>query len=436
VALTVERPRVEDAEAGVIEEARWRQRRRWARRISVALGAAGAAVAVVLVTGSGGGKPAASGGPAQPSPVFALSIRHGLAYENGVPITVGIAPDFTAGQVGLDVQLGGQGVSGGNYPTAAEPVFGPDADGFTVGEGRAGPGGEIDVTLVGPGVATMRVKGLGTFRPVRILGLLPGYKAFVFYRRPGALGTVLGPGINPDVLQGFEKAKHEPAITETLYNAAGKVIPIHYPHGVGFRDPSSYWQAPAKPAADARCALSSSLSNVSLQWGETASALRPDKEISGPAFLSCLNTWYRWDNNGFDVGILLNAEAPGTPPAALWNTTPLAGHPGIVAVKAVAWNYRLRTTGLFAQLTSQRIAALKKRLGVAAADRWIARFERAQKRAELRHGLIRSITLAPPAVARRVGNAWLIVRGGANTAQRLQFLNALKVTRLNLKQSN
>jgi len=211
-------------DAGVIEDARERQRaHRWMAAAAAAAAAAAIAVVLVLVLG-GGGASNANGGLLTPGAPLKLTFRHGLAYENGQPIAVGVTPAFGAGTVGLDVTAGGSGVSGGNYPTPSQPVFGPDAEGFSVGDGRAGPDGEIDITLVGSTVASMRVKGLGTFKPVSVLGLLPGEKAFVFYRPPGALGTVLGPGINPNVLQSSEKAKHEPAITETLYNAAGKPI--------------------------------------------------------------------------------------------------------------------------------------------------------------------------------------------------------------------
>jgi hypothetical protein len=40
--------------------------------------------------------------------------------------------------------------------------------------------------------------------------------------------------------------------------------------------------------------------------------------------------------------------------------------------------------------------------------------------------------LVPPTVARRVGPAWLLVRYGDSLAQRIAFLSALHVTRIEL----
>ena len=410
-------------DAGVIEDARERQRlHRWMAAAAAAAAAAAIAVVLVLVLG-GGGTSNANGGLLTPGAPLKLTFRHGLAYENGQPIAVGVTPDFGAGTVGLDVTAGGSGVSGGNYPTPSQPVFGPDAEGFSVGDGRAGPDGEIDITLVGSTVASMRVKGLGTFKPVSVLGLLPGEKAFVFYRPPGALGTVLGPGINPNVLQSSEKAKHEPAITETLYDAAGKPIPITVTPS--FHLPSSYWQTPATPAATGRCALHSTLTGVATQWGEVATAIAPDHAVSGPAFLSCLHTWYRWHGTGFEVGVLLNAESPGSPPAPLWNATPLASHPGLFQIKPV--QVRIQTQlNRFNQLS---LAALTRRIGRAAAERQIANQDRIIRQHERTHPWR---VLAPAAVARRVGPAWLVVRYGNSLAQRIQFLNGLHTIRLDL----
>jgi hypothetical protein len=384
-------------------------------------------VALAVVFRVGGAT--AAGGAAIGGQPLSLTFKDGLAYENGVPIMVGIAPDFSAGVVGLDVQVGGEGVAGGSYPTPAQPVFGPDAGGFSVGDGRAGPQGEIDLTLTSSTVASMRVKGVGAFKPVRVLGLLAGEEAFVFYRRPGSLGTVLGPGVNPDVLQSFEKAKHEPALTETLYNAAGGLIPVHFTRG--FHLASSYWKAPAAPAANARCAVTPALAGVTGQWGEVATDIAPDRNVTGTAFLSCLEAWYRWHGNGFQVGILLNAEAPGSLPAALWNATALPRHPGIVEVKPVQQAYKIKP--LPTRLPASVIVAVSKREGKAAAAQQEARWQRTARAFNERHaGRTTWRVYAPGALARRVGAAWLVVRDGSSLAQRLEFLDGLRVTRLDV----
>jgi hypothetical protein len=224
-------------------------------------------------------------------------------------------------------------------------------------------------------------------------------------------------------MQSFEKAKHEPAITETLYDAAGKLIPITFTRA--FHLPSSYWQTPATPAATGRCALHSTLAGVATQWGEVATAIAPDYAVSGPAFLSCLHTWYSWHGTGFEVGVLLNAESPGSAPAPLWKATPLAGHPGLFQIKPV--EVRIQTQlNRFNQLS---LAALTRRIGRAEAELQVAKQDRIIRQYERIHSWR---VLAPAAVARRVGPAWLVVRDGNSVAQRVRFLNGLHITRLDL----
>jgi hypothetical protein len=394
MTLTITEPTpISMPEAGVIEDARRRQRRRWGGWAAAALVVA-ATVAIVAVLGGGSSTPGrliAGGGP------LSLTFKGGVAYENGRPIKVGIAPALAAGQVGLDVVESNERQDGEPvpYPTVAYPVLG--GVGYLLGSGIVGPDGEVDVTLVASSVASMRVNHLGTFKPVKVLGLLAGERAFAFYRPPGARGSVLGPGISPHVLHApnpvsplrlrphdhrlpLAGAAHEPVLSETLYNAFGKPIPIGYPPQ--FHLPSSYWQAPARAPANARCLVRSTLAHVRWQWAEVATAIAPDNAVSGPAFLSCFESWYQWHGAAFEVGILLNAQAPGRPPAVLWNATPLPGHAAIVNIKAVQEGPRF--------------------------------------------------TLAPGTAARRVGDAWLLVRGANNAAQRQQFLAALRVTRLEL----
>ena len=260
----------------------------------------------------------------------------------------------------------------------------------------------------------MRVTHLGTFTPHRAVGLPLGEKVFVFSRRPGSRGTVIG----PDSPAGSLSAMQQPALTETFYDASGNLIPST---GLpAFRVASRYWQAPATPAANGRCALNSTLAGVTVQWGEVATAIAPDKAGSGPAFMSCLETWYTWHGSSFDVGVLLNAESPGSAPAPLWYTTPVPGHPGIVEIKPVQVHRKFILPSL---------AALTRQAGHANADRRLATLEQFLKQAERSHVWQ---VLAPAAVARRVGSAWLVVRDGNSLAQRIQFLNGLHITRLNL----
>jgi hypothetical protein len=404
MSTTVDAPRVATPDAGVIEEARTRQRRyRW----RLALAVVPLSITAILLFALGGGSPSANGGVAPNGQPWRVTVENGYAYANGQPIQIGITPYLRAGWVGLEMteSIRGPGpdlASGlSNYPTQAAPLFGFLADGLSFGYvhgvpesvwgAPVGPAGEIDMLLVGPTVASMRVAHLGTFKPVHVFGLPAGDRAIVFSRPPGAIGVVLAPGLRAFPLL---TAKHTLILRETLYNAAGKVVPLRYPT---FHAPTKFWAAPAAPVANGRCAARSTLPGVAAQWGQVTTTIAADSDVIGPAFLSCMYAEYRWRGSIFQVGVLVNAQSPGRAPAPLWNATPLAGQ-SVVEVKPVEY--------------TERVAV--KRAG------------RSVRYVNERHAL------APGSVARRVGNAWLVVRGGANLSQRTQFLDGLQVTRLDL----
>ena len=403
MTVTVEQPPVGAPNAGVIEEARTRQRRyRW----RLALAALPLAITVLLLS-LGSGRPRAKVGVAPTGQPWQVTVKSGYAYANGQPIQVGIAPYLRAGWVDLEMteSIRGPGpdlASGlSNYPTQAAPLFGFLAEGLSFGYAHGapqplsgapvGPAGEIDMLLVGPTVASMRVAHLGTFKPVHVLGLPPDDRAIVFSRPPGATGVVVAPGLRvfPSLT-----AKHTPILRETLYNAAGKVVPLKYPT---FHAPTEFWAAPGTPAANGRCAARSTLPGATAQWGQVTTTIAADTSVIGPAFLSCMYTQYRWRGSTFQVGVLVNAQSPGSAPASLWSATPLAGAL-VVEVKPVQYTERVEL----------------KRAGQ-----------------PVRYVNVRHV-LAPGSVARRLGNAWLVVRGGASLSQRTQFLDGLRMTRLDL----
>ena len=389
-------------DAGVIEDARARQRRhRW--WLAVAVGVVG--LVVLLVLAFGGGRSNADGRRGLVGPTSPLTVRHGYAYADGEAIEVEMTPYLRAGWVLLNMTQSIRGVGVGlasglsQYPTQTDPGFGFPSEGvsFRYSHGApmpawgapVGSGGEIDMLLVGPTVASMRVAHLGTFKPVHVLGLLAGERAIVFYRPPGARGILLGPGlrIHPG-LPPFSRAKGTPVLSETLYDIAGKPIPIRE----SVRElPVSFWQAPASPPSSAHCLIGSTLAGASAQWGQVTTSIAADPAVIGPAFLSCAFSSYRWDNASFDVAVLVNAQSPGRPPAPLWNASPVAGNPGTVVIKAVVDTERTR---------GQRTATRN--------------------------------VLAPVSVAHRIGEAWIVVDGGSSEAQQLRLLNSIRITRLNL----
>ncbi len=141
-------------------------------------------------------------------------------------------------------------------PTAADPIYGGGDDSRP--QEPVGPAGEIDAIFTGPGVAAMRVAHLGTFKAEPAAGLPPGAKQILFYRPPGSRGSVLAPGLSPQILQGgFNHGQDDPALTETLLDADGHPIPVHRSPTVTL--PNGYWQGTRAPPAQGRCAMRSSL---------------------------------------------------------------------------------------------------------------------------------------------------------------------------------
>jgi hypothetical protein len=295
-------------------------------------------------------------------------------------------------------------------------VYGGDG-GFQPKE-KVGPEGEIDAIFTGPGVAAMRVAHLGTFKAESAPGLPPGAKQIVFYRPPGSRGSVLAPGLNPQILQGFERARRAPALTETLLNASGRAIPVGAQPR--FQLPNDYWQRPQAPPAQGRCAMSSSLAGTHIAWGIVATKIAADPNITTPGWLSCLDMWFSAPGTNYEAAILLNAQSPGSTPAPLWGAIPAPGHPGIVEIPPVQREVHLPP---LSSTEATRILAIDtKTAGRARAEQILHESER------------RTVweVFVPPTVARRVGPAWVLVRYGDSLAQRIAFLEALHVTKLKL----
>lgn len=379
-------------QGGVIEEARRRRRRRRAVGFAFAAIAVTVAIGAWLTSGGagggGGGVSTAGRGAKAAGRGAKLTLVHGEALSDGQPAIVGLAPSLQAGNVGVCVAVVNSEDCNDPPPTKHDPVYG--VAGFSPEE-AVGPGGEIDAVFTGPGVAAIRVAHFGTFQARPVAGLPKGTKEVVFYRPPGSRGTVLAPGINPDVLQSFEHARRAPALTETPLDAAGRPIPSRAP--AGFTLPNAYWQGTRQPPAKGRCAMSSTLPGVRTLWGQVATEIAPDRELTTAAWLSCLHVWFSFHGSSYETALLLNASTPGSPPAPLWGALPVAGHPGIVEIPPVERERRFRVGG--------------------------------RERSYLQ-------VFIPPTVARRVGPAWLLVRYGPTRTQRMAFLDALHVAPLRL----
>jgi hypothetical protein len=411
---TTSSPAIE-IEGGVIEEARRRQQRR--RVAGVGLGGAACVIAafLALLIGGGGGDNAGTPGKPSPGSPLKLTLTHGRAFIGGQPALMGLTPSLEAGSVGVCVRVADLGGCG-SLPSAAYPVYGGN-DGFRPKE-KVGPEGEIDAIFTGPGVAAMRVAHLGTFKAEPGPGLPPGAKQIVFYRPPGSRGSVLAPGLSPQILQGFEHARQGPALTETLLDGSGRTIPVGAPPR--FQLPNSYWQRPQGPPAQGRCAMSSSLAGTHIAWGMVATKIAADPSIITPGWLSCLDVWFSAPRTSYETAILLNAQSPGRAPAPLWGAIPVPGHPGVVEIPPVQRAVHLPP---LTPAEATRILAIDtKTAGRARAEQILRESER------------RTFweVFVPPTVARRVGPAWVVVRYGDSFAQRIAFLEALHVTKLKL----
>ncbi len=400
---------------GVIEEARRRQRRR--RFIFGGAGAGALLLGLVLalaLAGGRGGKPAPRGLP-EPGPPLRLTFVRGIPYVNGQPFPISIRPGLGPGQVYLSVMAFPGGGGGSSYPGPHTQLWGDNAVANT---SRVGPSGEIDYVLAQPDVAAIRVSGLGTVTPVSMPGLPPGVRIAVFYRPPGSPGVVVPPGFNA---RGIFPA-HAKAVTLTPLNTQGHLLPNTPAYEGSLALPISYWENTLTVPANGRCALRSTAPGVRVQWGEVARQISRDRSVTGPAFLPCMQAWYLVPGGAFIAAVLLNAEHPGAPPAPLWGATPVPGHPGVVQVNPVGYETAPPPRNLASTLTAE----LTPHYGKARARQMALRFAAYQR-------THRWLGLAPGVVARRDGPAWLLVEDGT-LAQRLAFLDTLKITRLDLAQ--
>ncbi len=353
-----------------------------------------------------------------------MTLVHGRAFVGHQTALMGVAPSLQAGNVGVCVKLINSADCNGPFPTATDPVYGGGED-FSPEE-KVGPAGEINAIFTGPGVAAMRVAHLGTFKAEPATGLPPGAKQIVFYRPPGSRGTVLPPGLSPDVLQvGFQHVHYGPALTETLLDGTGHPIPVS--KSPVFTLPNSYWQGTQAPPVKGRCAINSSLAGVRTAWGEVATKIAADPNITTPGWLTCLNTWFTLNGASYEAAVLLNASSPGRSPAMLWDAIPIPGHPGIVEIPPVQQEVHYRFPRPSRAQAAREFARDTKVAGRARAEQLIRQVEQLSGKEQTAWDVF-----TPSTVARRVGPAWVLVRYGNSLAQRRAFLEGLHITKIEL----
>jgi hypothetical protein len=111
------------------------------------------------------------------------------------------------------------------------------------------------------------------------------------------------------------------------------------------------------------------LAGLRPRFGHVVTGLAPTPGVAGGGYASCIDTEYRFAHSSLDAAVLLDAAAPAlAAPVPLPGQAPVRRHPGLYS--APGWNGQL--------------------------------------------------------LGRRVGNAWLVVEGGATLKQRIEVLSHLR----------
>jgi hypothetical protein len=397
------------------------------------------------LSGSVPGRPVASG----------REFREFNFTEAGKRYRIVFVPQISGGEAGWRSFLsfgpradpeGGEGGESG-YPTRSTPLAGGAGVGFT--SSPLPSGDAVDYVLTAPRVAAVRVGS----RTIKTRGgsALPGEdRAAVFFVSAGSPPIAIPPaGAHtpyyirvPARLRSVERAavpdRHDRYVRErplrTLHERSanhyfrelathigrgtadtnGRVLIVHAPpirtvlvratplialerdgREIAYTPPHpeklarriAAWQVPRPgerhPRASAThplpgaCEIAArGLPGLQPQWGHVLAAIEPVASAEGELFLSCVDTEYFLHGWPLDTAILLDAHRPGQTLGPIPGASPVAGHAGVVNVV----------------------------LG----------------------------SLPGDLTARRVGNAWLVVEGGASLAQRLQVLGALRIAKLAL----
>ena len=162
--------------------------------------------------------------------------------------------------------------------------------------------------------------------------------------------------------------------------------------------------------ASARCLVATSARAALFESAQSLSRIAPTPGVPASALVSCFDGAYVLPNARiFEVGVLVNARNPGAPPPPLWGAVPMRGHAGTAEVPAVQ---------------AEVPAADESPAGGGTPASRVASQAAAT-------ALARTV-LASAIIARRVGDAWLVVRDAGSVADDLRALDSLRVTRLEI----
>ena len=391
---------------------RWGWLRRPSRPMAVLLAAlviVGCAAAVASLTGSAS-QPLAGRVPGAITPASLAGYSYTIAVTPQLPAgTVGWESLIIYTRTGASIQPPQSGGTLG-YPTATFPVFGggsgPDSCPVCFARGNA-----VTYVLTGPQVFAVRI-GSQTIRTITSPALPTGDRAaVVFIPAKGRVFLIRAHGPVPVL-------KHPPGMKNVLLVAvvplarSGKAIPAQVtpqpdgPPPLTWMAPDalSHWwplgeftvpyqgpgyHAPTRPRPGVCELAQRGLPALHVQFGHTVAWLSPVNDALGEVFLSCVDTEYWMDGWPLQAGVLLDGHRPGQVLGPIPGARPVPGQPDMVNLPLgrVPLNYDTPISADSPQL---------------------------------------SLT------AKRVGNAWLVVQGGYGLAQRVQALNALRITKLDL----
>jgi hypothetical protein len=388
---------VEAAERAALpaQRKRWGWLRRPSRPVAVVLAAlviAGSAAAAVLSLSAS--QPLVGRVPGAVTPASLAGYRYRIAVTP-IPFA-GAPPGWQPWIVYNSPGTSGYGERGGPLPTT--PIF-------AVGGPTSVARGETVVyVLTSPQVWAVRI-GSRTIRTVSSPALPTGDRAAVFFV------PAKGPGfLIPGLPAGPPPGKHPPPMknipTIQPLDRSGQVIATHLlapPAGpplytwIAPNAVTRWWPLPfgtvpyhhrgyhgrTHPGPGV-CELGQhGLQALHAQWGHTVPWISPVHDALGEEFLSCIDAAYYLHGWPLDVAVLLDGHHPGQVLGPIPGARPVPGQPEVVSL----------ATGQFPS------SLFTRNFGV---------------------------------TAKRVGNAWLIVQGGSGLAQRVQVLNALRISKLDL----
>ena len=331
-------PLLDPPDAGVVKDARDRQRRRREAGNAISL--------LVLLAGVLAYYAAGGGATVRGAPPFTADARASVAFVSwrtpGVDLVA--SPSLAAGTAGLCVSAAGFEPYGScetphPYPQAGIPLETAEG-GFPVEPVHATGAGlsasRVYVLLAAPNVAAVRVGGLATIAAQDAPGLPRGDRMVAFRLAAPGTATVVTPGwpsqragpqgANAIVLTALDSSMHPVAVASAA--ALNRLWLPLWPHVP--------WPAGEFAAAtNAACAVSNVyVPGAPPGTGVTAAQVTAQPAAAPSAYLNCLNLFDANGNDQFQVIVLLNARHPGRPPAELWGAQPVPGHPGVVALGA------------------------------------------------------------------------------------------------------